>query len=97
MPIAIDGSRVPEFLSPLPCGGLPRFDDGSGFSYRCDDCGAVLGSIGMPSQCYYAWKHPAVFKEAVTSIGDDAPATEIIDEVKKLLVVNEAIDRLKGK
>lgn len=35
----------------LPCGGFARFDLSSGISYRCEDCGAVVGSIGMPGHC----------------------------------------------
>lgn len=45
-----------------PCGGVATFDDGSGFGYRCEDCGAVIGSVGMPQHCkdaeqkYENWK-----------------------------------------
>ena len=35
----------------LPCGGLAYFDHNSGISYRCEDCGAVVGSIGQPREC----------------------------------------------
>ena len=35
----------------LPCGGTAYFDESSGISYRCE-CGAVVGSIGMPAQCH---------------------------------------------
>lgn len=34
----------------LPCGGTAWFDHGSGCSYRCE-CGATVGSIGMPKRC----------------------------------------------
>lgn len=34
----------------LPCGGTAYFDESSGISYRCE-CGAVVGSIGMPKSC----------------------------------------------
>ncbi len=34
----------------LPCGGTAYFDESSGISYRCE-CGAVVGSIGMPRSC----------------------------------------------
>ena len=34
----------------LPCGGTAYFDESSGISYRCE-CGAVVGSIGMPGSC----------------------------------------------
>jgi hypothetical protein len=46
----------------LPCGGTAYFDESSGFSYRCDTCNAVVGSIGQPSRCkdevqkYENWK-----------------------------------------
>lgn len=45
----------------LPCGGTAYFDKSSGISYRCE-CGAVVGSIGMPQSCkdeadkYRAWE-----------------------------------------
>ena len=51
MPIAIDGSKAPYKLDRMACGGVPYFDDGSGCAYRCDTCGAVLGSIAQPQQC----------------------------------------------
>ena len=35
---------------PLPCGGTAYWDESSGISYRCE-CGAVVGSIGMPKHC----------------------------------------------
>lgn len=34
----------------LPCGGTAYWDESSGISYRCE-CGAVVGSIGMPQSC----------------------------------------------
>ena len=34
----------------LPCGGIAYWDESSGISYRCE-CGAVVGSIGMPQSC----------------------------------------------
>lgn len=46
----------------LPCGGVARFDESSGISYRCEDCMAVVGSIGQPQSCkeeeekWLAWK-----------------------------------------
>lgn len=46
----------------LPCGGTAYFDDSSGISYRCEDCGSVVGSIGQPQSCkeeakkYEDWK-----------------------------------------
>lgn len=47
---AFDGSVVPLYQY-LPCGSRATFDHGSGYSYRCDDCWAVVGSIGQPQQC----------------------------------------------
>lgn len=35
----------------LPCGGTAYFDHDSGISYRCEDCMAVVGSIGQPRFC----------------------------------------------
>lgn len=52
MPKAFDGTVVPAFLDPLPCGGLPRWDEGSQAGYRCETCGAMLGSIAMPKECH---------------------------------------------
>ena len=51
MPIAIDGSRVPEMKKPMPCGGTPIWHYESGCSYFCDTCMAVIGSISQPSGC----------------------------------------------
>ena len=33
------------------CGAEAVFDEGSGCGYRCVECGAMLGSVGMPSHC----------------------------------------------
>lgn len=43
---------VYELFDPmrLPCGGTAYWDESSGISYRCE-CGAVVGSIGMPKVC----------------------------------------------
>ena len=35
----------------LPCGGVASWDESSGISYRCEYCGAVVGSVGMPQEC----------------------------------------------
>lgn len=35
----------------LPCGGTAYYDESSGCAHRCEDCMAVVGSIGMPSSC----------------------------------------------
>jgi hypothetical protein len=35
----------------LPCGGTGYFDESSGYSYRCESCMAVVGSIGQPQRC----------------------------------------------
>jgi len=33
----------------LPCGGVARFD--GDFSYRCEHCFAVVGSVGQSDRC----------------------------------------------
>lgn len=42
-----------EFFGPmyLPCGSIAHFDKSSGISYRCEECMAVVGSIGQPQSC----------------------------------------------
>jgi hypothetical protein len=36
----------------LLCGSVAYFDhDSTSYSYRCNDCGAVVGSMGMPREC----------------------------------------------
>ena len=35
----------------LPCGGTAYFDHASGCAHRCENCMAVVGSIGMPREC----------------------------------------------
>lgn len=43
-----------EFMPPpllLPCGGRAVFDESAGFGHRCEDCMAVVGSIGQPRSC----------------------------------------------
>ena len=36
----------------LPCGGEASPDPNSSiFAYRCEMCGAVVGSIGQPKEC----------------------------------------------
>lgn len=39
------------YIMRLPCGGTAYFDDGAGYGYRCEDCMAVVGSIGQPRHC----------------------------------------------
>lgn len=52
----------------LPCGGTAYFDVGSGISYRCEDCGAVVGSIGQPRECrdeadkWYAYEKSGMWR-----------------------------------
>jgi hypothetical protein len=52
---AFDGSYAPDKLPALPCGGIPYFDNDSGYAYRCDSCMAVIGSVGMPKDCKDAY------------------------------------------
>lgn len=47
---AFDGSPTPLYQY-LPCGNRATFDHDSGMSYRCDQCWAVVGSIGQPQPC----------------------------------------------
>jgi len=35
----------------IPCGAIASYDEGSGYGYRCEDCMAVVGSIGQPREC----------------------------------------------
>ena len=35
----------------LPCGSRAYFDDSGGISHRCEQCMAVVGSIGQPQRC----------------------------------------------
>ena len=35
----------------LPCGSRALFDHDSGISHRCEQCMAVVGSIGQPQRC----------------------------------------------
>jgi hypothetical protein len=51
MPIAIDGSRVPEIKKTMPCGGTPLWHYESGCAYYCDTCLAVIGSASQPARC----------------------------------------------
>jgi hypothetical protein len=41
---------VPRYIKVL-CGATAEFDVESGISYRCHDCFAVVGSVGMPKRC----------------------------------------------
>lgn len=34
-----------------PCGATAYFDIGSGIGYRCEECMAIIGSMGMPREC----------------------------------------------
>lgn len=49
--VLIHGERFSRVLPRMNCGGTPVFDTDSEFSYRCDMCFAVVGSVGQPSQC----------------------------------------------
>jgi hypothetical protein len=41
---------LPEPIE-LLCGGIASFDYSNRISYRCHNCMAVVGSVGMPSEC----------------------------------------------
>lgn len=44
----------------LPCGGVGIFDpESTTFSYRCNICFAVIGSVGMPRGCAGMYKNGA--------------------------------------
>lgn len=45
--------KIEDHFAPiwLLCGSKAYFDHKSGISYRCEDCMAVVGSIGMPRRC----------------------------------------------
>ncbi len=49
MTVYADGVRYQTMY--LPCGGVAEFDESSGISYRCEMCGAVVGSIGQSQSC----------------------------------------------
>lgn len=53
-------SKLPRIK--LPCGGVASFDESSGISYRCEDCGSVVGSIGQPRECKEAAKEYDLMK-----------------------------------
>ena len=42
---------IPQTIT-IACGSTADFDDGAGYGYRCNSCGAVIGSVGMPRVCY---------------------------------------------
>lgn len=46
-----DRDRGPATLKQMACGGVPVFDDQTGYAYRCDQCFAVIGSVGQPRSC----------------------------------------------
>lgn len=54
-----------ETYAPIfsPCGSRAFFDEGSGTSYRCETCGAVVGSIGQPRECYEEAKKYEVLEQ----------------------------------
>ena len=36
----------------LPCGGVAYYDEPvHGMNYFCDQCGTLVGSVGMPKAC----------------------------------------------
>ena len=51
MPKAFDGTIVEAQLPQQPCGGTPIFDHGSGYAYRCNQCNAIIGSVGQSDRC----------------------------------------------
>ena len=70
MPRAFDGTRVPEYLPRLACGGTPGFDSESGIgAYRCDYCFAVIGSIAQSADCKKVNQDEADRKLAIEILG----------------------------
>jgi len=67
MPTAFDGTNVPATLEKMPCGGTPVFDSESGYAYRCDQCFAVIGSMGQPQRCKELNRDPATAFSVVSS------------------------------
>lgn len=65
MPISIHDTVEPMYLAPLPCGGVPTWDFGSGCAYRCSICDAVIGSIGMPQHC------KEMMEQNISAVGQD--------------------------
>mgnify|MGYP003346889639 CR=1 FL=1 len=47
---AFDGTPTPMYRY-LPCGSRATFDESSALSYRCDQCGATVGSVAQPQHC----------------------------------------------
>lgn len=62
----------------IPCGAAAAFDESSGISYRCEDCMAVIGSIGQPRKC----KEAALEYELMSKLGGKGwdYAAHIIEE-----------------
>lgn len=55
----------------LPCGGTAYYDMESGSAHRCR-CGAVVGSVGMPSKCKEAFeKYDVILPALGSKIGWD--------------------------
>jgi len=50
------------------CGATAKFDYGAGYGYRCEHCMAVLGSIGMPRDCYNKMKEQEEMKQIVDKL-----------------------------
>lgn len=61
MTVYADGVKYQTMY--LPCGGVAEFDESSGISYRCEMCGAVVGSMGQPNHCREEAKKWAAWEE----------------------------------
>lgn len=48
---SIHGAMVDYELPEMNCGGIPLFDTGAGYGYRCDMCNAVIGSVAQSDEC----------------------------------------------
>jgi len=54
---APEGKVIVNRYVDTPCGALAEVDDSGGYpAYRCNTCNALIGSSGMPSECYELYK-----------------------------------------
>ena len=56
----------------VACGATAIFDYESGISYRCQSCGAVVGSIGMPRECKQLEDEAEIARRAWEILGGDS-------------------------
>lgn len=56
----------------LPCGSIAYFDHSSGISYRCYNCMATVGSIGMPRECKSLFEQEQVIEKLKGKNGNNS-------------------------